>query len=318
MKRKTILLALDGSSQSLYAAELAWRLAKLMRARLVVQTVVDSAALWQVMGQSTAGFIGSGPYLELHEAAVTGLRKAAEVLQMSYGSRVQSQSIETEYFIDEGDAVREIVERARHCDLVIAGHRYHQRDDRPDEMSQRRFVSLSLTEQLAQRCPVPLIVVNDRCKPWSASRLILSDETFDPAVIDDFIEFTSMIGATREIVCVGGAIGLDTLIEKVRDQVPRCVRARLAARVLTNAEDVGEFVIDTPATMLPVMAARETPRTTKSEDSGDADDGRPVRQSCEGGKPSRFLHYSSVPCVMFLPPRCVVEKTERQVESTHA
>ena len=48
---KSFLLALDGSQEALFAADVAAALAKSKGARLTAQTVVDSQSVWEIVGR---------------------------------------------------------------------------------------------------------------------------------------------------------------------------------------------------------------------------------------------------------------------------
>lgn len=117
----TYLLPISGSEESLHASELAWRLAGLSNASVTAQHVVDVRRALAFFQHGKPGLIGSGVYLSAYEELCKSLRDIGEALQQSYLCRVQSQDMEAEFHIDEGDPADQICARSTGHDLVIVG-----------------------------------------------------------------------------------------------------------------------------------------------------------------------------------------------------
>lgn len=192
MSQKGILLGLDGSAQSRYAAEVAWALAKAGKMRVDAQHVVDSLAAWDFLAFDIAGFIGSGPYFEAHETMRNTLQSIGEHLIDVYRSLAQQNEIEGEAFLDEGTTIREISWRAKDYELVVLGQRSTGMQS-PEE-DQRKLPRRSLAESLTHYCPRPLLVVQDRVKPWQKLRIMVAAEPAPVDLVKGCVEFAEKLG----------------------------------------------------------------------------------------------------------------------------
>lgn len=186
MLKKQILLGLDGSAQSRYAAELSWSMAKRSGSTVIGQHVVDSLAAWDFLGFDIAGFIGSGPYFAAHETMRNSLYSIGESLVEAYKSLADDNDIEGEVHLDEGTTIREICQRAKDVDIVMLGHRSTGMRG-PDE-DRRRLPRRSVAESLTHYCPRPLLVVQDRCKPWSHMRIMLGSNQVPSELLSSCLE----------------------------------------------------------------------------------------------------------------------------------
>jgi len=193
MKNNSYLLALDGSIESKAAAELAWNLAKKTGAKVVAQYVVNVRDTWKFLRPKSAGFIGSGPYMEAFERVTSGLRSVGEALMMAYRAQVEEQHIEFETHIDEGDLVAEICKRAKEHDLLIIGHQV----SRSAETGQ--IANYSLCEELADVCPCPMLIVTASCKDWKKIRINFESTKTDLSAIEKLSEFGQKLGLPIEL-----------------------------------------------------------------------------------------------------------------------
>lgn len=174
MSENKILLGLDGSAQSRYAAELAWALAKAGKMSVDAQHVVDSLAAWDFLAFDIAGFIGSGPYFEAHETMRNTLTSIGSSLIEAYRSLAAQAGVPGEAFLDDGATIREICWRAKDYELVVIGQQSTGMNS-PSE-DQRKLPRRSIAESLTHYCPRPLLVVQDRCKPWTKMRIMVAGE----------------------------------------------------------------------------------------------------------------------------------------------
>ncbi len=245
MNKKSILLAINGSEESLHAAELAWALARSLPATLKAQTVIETRALWRLMEQGRPGLIGSSPYIAAYQAACSAMRSVAEGLSTSYEARVGSAGVDSEFLIDEGDTVDEICRRAEENDLVIVGRRrsstaaeqpehvekvqhigqvgqlghigYVEYIEHIGHVDPLRLPRFSVTERLIYSCPRPLLVVQDRCQLWKTIRYVISDASYNPESLQSFLKFTEeWFSVPREILCVATKKTLEELLLKVK------------------------------------------------------------------------------------------------------
>jgi len=177
MNAKKILLAFDGSAQSLNAAELCWALAAKHPVSLTAQHVINSVGLWQFLNFELPGLTGSGPYLAAHEAMGKELRSIGETLVAIYQTKAKTHGLDDQCVLDEGDAIDEILRRSKDNDMVVIGH--HPYTAPPNgSMGQggqapRYLNHCSMAEALAQVIDKPLLVVQAQCRPWQGLKLIL-------------------------------------------------------------------------------------------------------------------------------------------------
>jgi len=193
MKYQSYLLTLDGSTESRAAAYLAWNLAKKTGAKVVAQHVINVRDIWRLLHPKSAGFIGSGVYIELFESVRNGLRSIAEALMVSYRAQVEEQNIEFETHIDEGDLVTEICKRAKEHDLLIIGHQV----SRSAETGQ--IASYSLCEELADICPCPMLIVTSICNNWEKMHVNIASAKTDLSAIEELSEFGQKLGLSMEL-----------------------------------------------------------------------------------------------------------------------
>lgn len=191
MSEKSILLGLDGSAQSRYAAELAWAMAKAGNMRVDAQHVIDSLAAWDFLNFDIAGFIGSGPYFEAHETMRTCLQELGQNLVTAYKSIAEQNGVVSEAYLDEGTTIREISARAKKCDLIVLGQRGTGMGS-PEE-DKRKLPRRSVAESLTHYCPKPLLVVQDRCRLWPRMRIVLGQTAVPTSLISGAVDFAQKL-----------------------------------------------------------------------------------------------------------------------------
>lgn len=178
MNAKKILLAFDGSRQSLNAAELCWELAAKHPIRITAQHVINSVGLWRLLNFDLPGLTGSGIYVAAHQAMGKELRAIGETLVEIYETKAKAHGLADQCVLDEGDAVNEVVRRARVNDLVVIGHHPYTppADNELLEQSAQlpRFrTHFSMAEALARVLDKPLLVVQAQTSPWNRIKLVL-------------------------------------------------------------------------------------------------------------------------------------------------
>jgi hypothetical protein len=218
----SILLSLDGSAQSRYAAELCWSLARANNLQVDAQHVVDSLAAWDFLNFDIAGFIGSEPYFRAHETMLSCLNSIGESLTEAYEGQAAGHEIEGGVFLDEGTTIREICWRAKDHALVAIGQRSTGMGS-PEE-DKRRLPRRSVAESLTFYCPRPLLVVQDRCEPWSRFRIVLSSLRVPSALLESCILFAKRLNIEPQIRLVLLTETESTEVEN--DTLENCPEAR--------------------------------------------------------------------------------------------
>jgi len=290
MSTQSFLLALDGSKESLAAANIAWKLAQAQDAKLVALSVVDNQAIWDLLGAGLPGFIGSGPYIAAYETIQKALLSVSETLLNAFESRSQTNQIETECIINEGDLLRQVFERSKEHNLVITGRRYIH----PSPVIQDRhsFIRTSLSKRLAEICPCPLLIVPSE-KIWDKARLILGDVTFNADTLLRFLTFTEPLKIPREVFCTGPEDNIAALVQKVTDLVPPDVT--VLRHDVTEGDEPFAAAVDVSATTLLVVSTRQSLEG---------------RETCSGVLVEAFLTTMPQVSVLLLPPAETLEEIE--------
>jgi len=191
MKNNSYLLALDGSVEARAAAFLAWNLAKQTGARVDAQHVINVRDTWRYLRPKSAGFIGSGPYMEEFRRVSDGLRSVAEELMISYRAQVEGQNIDFSSHLDEGDLVTEICKRARKHDLLIIGHRKSPKVGQSGDYS--------LCEELAGICSCPMLVVTTSCAQWNKMCIHIENTKVDLRAIERLSKFAEKLALSMKL-----------------------------------------------------------------------------------------------------------------------
>lgn len=192
MKNTSYLLYLDGSEESRQAAYFAWQLAEQSGAQLVAQYVIDTAGLWNFLSYDSAGFIGSGPYVEASERIVDVLRSLSESLFLSYCSQAQGRRLSVQTAVDEGDPADEIARRALNHDLVIIGYR------------SRSYSQSIILEKLVRICSCPILLLRSASNSWSKLQIVATGDTNDLNKIAELYRFGEALCVPVELYFATG------------------------------------------------------------------------------------------------------------------
>lgn len=290
---KSYLLALDGSRESLLAAELAWKLAAANDAKVLAQTVIDSQSIWQFIGRDLPGIIGNGPYLAAHEAVHNALKNVSAALLEAYDARARGHKVESESVLDEGITLDQIAKRANENVLVIMGHR------RGRQSSERGGTwHYSLAEHLVYICPKPLLIVQDECQLWKTARLIVSEETYDAGSLAGFLDFAKALKMQPEIYCIAPEESITKFIALVKNGVAGSEHVRLISPDSEDGDPTWECATDVPLSTLLVVVTQETEQG---------------RMTCAGTDLGHFVHTMRFPAVVILPEN---QKASKPAAST--
>lgn len=235
MKGKSILLALSGSLQSRYAAEVCWRLAKRLGAEVTAQHVVDTHNAWEFLGQDVSGFIDSQRYLVAYQNLCNSLFTLGEDLSVSYKVEALKQGLQPQCLIDEGNPVAEICNRAERHDLVVMGHQ--PQFEEPPEFPNSQFVRRSVAESLAHCCQRPLLVVQSDAPDWQSMTIMISIEHINEIFIDSCLDMACALRLSPALVCISGGNRVESptaFVSDVRAANPRLARVPIA---VSESED---------------------------------------------------------------------------------
>lgn len=117
----SILYQCEGSKLGKIAGELAINLARRLQIdEITAQFVIDPQAILQLEGfDGTAGFCGSGVFIEAEQRIIAPLVSLGESLLMAFSAVAEGNGLKVANFIDIGPRGLEIARRAVHSDLVV-------------------------------------------------------------------------------------------------------------------------------------------------------------------------------------------------------
>lgn len=204
MHKLSILLGLSGSEQSMFAAEVAWQIARQCQGSVCAQHVIDSQTMWEIIRNDRPGFIGSGPYMNSYETLMETLRSLAEKLVEKYEAVAARGGVVTSAVAEEGNPVERICTRAADHDLVIVGHQPRLRSK--SEHPHTRVVRYAVAEALANECPKPMLVVQDRVEEWNSMTILLSTDHINLTFVGACLSMAKMLGLTPKIVALSSGV----------------------------------------------------------------------------------------------------------------
>jgi len=224
---------MDGSQEAMWAADLAALLARKTASDLTVQTVVDSAAMWKLIGQELPGIIGSGPYIAAYQSVQTILKSLAETLVAACEARLDSD-LSLKMVIDDGNVAEEICRRAQRHDLLIIGH---QEISRFDNQFRHGHMKLSLCQLVTEQCGRPVLIVQRPCQIWTRARLVVCEVTYNTGVLNYFLQLTQDLDISAQIICTGRLKTIGQLIDKVKSELPASADVAVIGKKLHEIED---------------------------------------------------------------------------------
>jgi len=262
-----------------------------MNARVQAQTVVDTGALWQLLGEDRPGLIGSGPYVAAYETAAAAMQAAADSLTCAYEAKVGALGIESDFVIDQGNVVTEIARRAKNHDLVIIGRR--KTTEHRAHFDLLRVPRYSVSDHLLYYSSRPVVVVSNGCVSWKTARLVVDANQYDAHSLQSFLDLADLLGIDREIVCVGTSKELNCAVLDIRELIGDAQHISIVGTECRTLDPAWLNVIDGQADTLAVVAIFDDDRGAKS---------------CLGVEPAIFNSLISTPSLLYLPhPANVLE-----------
>ncbi len=192
MSKHSILVAVSGSEQSRNAAETAWLMAKKLNASVTAEHVIDSRMFWEMLRSDSAGFVGSGPYVQLYEQLIEGLKTLAEKLRVKYIALAEGNGVKSTFVVKEANLIETIANDASKFDLLAVGH--VSCDKRMTQRIHSHYVSGSIAEGIAQLATVPLLVVQERPRAWEAMSIVSEVDHVNVTYIRSCLKLALLLG----------------------------------------------------------------------------------------------------------------------------
>lgn len=297
MSQPSILLSLDGSIYSRYAANLCWHIANATGAMVTVQHVIDDSSTHEFIVHEPAGFISQAQYFAAYELVRKEQHELANKLKHAYVTEATKHGIKTDFVIDHGDPALAISERALCHDLVVIGHRPYKSKD--GNTHRRQFGRMSVAEALAHECATPLLIVQDDAPLMPEMTILLSLEHLNERYIDNCLELAKMLGQKPTILCLSSGGHEEPpahLVKDLREANPHIKDTPIEVVSLADVSTVNGEVIpghcalradaSTMSSTLPVMPTRQVGHS---------------RITILDGSPSLFVRYLALSSILLLP-----------------
>ncbi len=297
MSQPSILLSLDGSIYSRYAANLCWHIANATGAMVTAQHVIDDSSTHEFIVHEPAGFISQAQYFAAYELVKKEQHELANKLKHAYVTEATKHGIKTEFVIDHGDPALAISERALCHDLVVIGHRPYKSKD--GNTHRRQFGRMSGAEALAHECATPLLIVQDDAPLMPEMTILLSLEHLNERYIDNCLELAKMLGQKPTILCLSSGGHEEPpahLVKDLREANPHIKDTPIEVISLADVSTVNGEVIpghcalradaSTMSSTLPVMPTRLVGHN---------------RVTILDGSPSLFVRYLALSSILLLP-----------------
>ncbi len=153
MPFKKILIALDGSKSSEYAAQFGYLFASKLGASLAGQHVVDPRTADLLIDPEFASELGLSVSNETTEKVITALQKIGTLILKLFEDEAAKHSLKVETFRDEGYVVYEVMNRLPEYDLAIVGHRRN-----PEQVFPGQVMIGSKAERIALASKKPVLI----------------------------------------------------------------------------------------------------------------------------------------------------------------
>jgi nucleotide-binding universal stress UspA family protein len=200
MHHPSILLPITGSEESRFAAELCWNIAEKTEGKVLIQHVVDSETIWELLRNDSGGILGSHAYASAYEAISKQLHSLAAELTEACAARGKARKIETKCVVDQGNPIEEICDRAAEHDLVIVGHRLHKRLTEQNHNSP--YLKYAIAEGLMHNCPRPLLVVQHKYAEPGTMKVIVTLDQASMGFIAACLRLAALLGMRPELLCI--------------------------------------------------------------------------------------------------------------------
>lgn len=306
MHQQSILLSIDGSLYSQYAANLCWNIALATGAKITAQHVIDSKSAREFIFQEPTGLITHKTYEHTYELVMQQLRELGRELESTYLTEAARRGIKSEFVLDEGSPADEIAKRSSEHDLIVIGHRPSKLNQ--VSCTQRQFHRLSVAETLAQECSRPLLIVQNDTKLWTELNVLLSMEHLNQKYLDSCLDLAELLGAKPQIICLDAGTdphAKSATSKTLKEAHPRLKDIPVEITTLADISTVnGETIpghrglkpdTELAATTLPVIPTREAGHS---------------RVTILGGTPSLFIRFLSLSSILLLPEEHLMETGE--------
>ena len=297
MAKHSILVALSGSEQSRFAAEMAWKLAKKIDAEVTAEHVIDSRTIWQLLRSDKPGFVGSGPYIAAYETVIESLKSLANKLTMEYEAKAEGAGVVGPCLIKEGNPVEVLSRDARDHDLLVIGHLPSGLRTADSELTQ--YIRYSIAEGVAHESSVPVLIVQSQALSWESMTIVSEIDHVNATYIRSCVKLAKMLGLKPRLEFCGTGMreeAPDKFRKDVLEMIPEIKDldidleyfmgdAAIARKELFHGREMNE-IVEIPSETLFVLPTRGIARD---------------RITVFGMEPHDFIRSLTLPCLLLWP-----------------
>lgn len=212
MHSSSYLLLLDGSVESLCAAQMCRQLADSTGARVTALSIIDKGAILNLVRPGRPGLIGSGPQIAARDQIEKEMSDLFETVHHAYKAKFPSLiRDENSTAIVEGDPIDVVRTFYDSHDLIIMGRRT------PTAPLQNGF---SLSEMVAADGVRPVLIAlreMDRC---AQLRLVAGSQVPDLACIGDVLNLATSAHLSTQFSYFGPSQEFDAWSYMLADSIP--------------------------------------------------------------------------------------------------
>ncbi|MBI4522947.1 MAG: universal stress protein [Deltaproteobacteria bacterium] len=183
---KNILVSLDGSEHSNAALEFGLWIAEKFNGTLFGLHVIDTVSIEGTFFHDISGSMGFEPYLDFSTKMREALEERGKTILEDFVKLCQQRGVRHTTFLDMGIIPNEICERSKLADLVILGHRGVN-----EEFSTGLLGSTA--ENVARKCPRPVLISTKRFKPIERPLLAYDGSQRASSAMESAAEFCSQL-----------------------------------------------------------------------------------------------------------------------------
>ncbi|MBU6454612.1 MAG: universal stress protein [Cyanobacteria bacterium REEB67] len=306
MSQHSIMVALDGSLYSRYAADLCWRIAQVTGSSVTALHVVDTHGAKQLCGPDSVAAGEAEGFLRPEEArffyknVCEQLHSQAKFLASHYLADALRHGVTTNFVIAEGDPVSVIVEQAARHDLVVIGHSPNKNEKAA--INRQKLIRLSLAEALSHECPRPLLFVQAEVSMLSEITVLLSIEHLNELYIDRCLNLAAALDLPVTFLCLTADLAhTDTaeFVHNLKEANPKLKNLLVEVTTLAAVSRAGghafseEFILRKGSqqsyTVLPVLPTRKLGKE---------------RLTVLGGSTSNLVRTLVQPAMLLMPEEC--------------
>lgn len=214
MKNTRILVAVDSSQASKYAAEAAWKIAEHTGCTADAIMVINPETIWDFIGGKQPGFVGLDSYFPAYEKILDQMIRLADTVAENYEADAAKRQIRGKFQVVVGDPRDQIARLSHNVALVVTGHM-----PRPEAeiVNQSSFVKLSMAEQLANDSAAPLLVVQRPPSTWKSSTILMCPDHINENYLSDVVGLSRQLSLDPEILCLCTGANEEGWVELTKD-----------------------------------------------------------------------------------------------------